>query len=57
MAPDQAGKCRVTASHVRRVTGRLLVRPVAAPAAGNPIRILRIRLRRKNSSSHAQELV
>ena len=57
LMPHRVGVCRLTASHIRRVMGRLLVRLVAAPAVGNPIRIPRIRFRRKNLSSHVQELV
>ena len=55
--PHRVGACRLTASHIRQVMGRLLVRLVAAPAVGNPIRIPWIRFRRKNLSSHVQELV
>ena len=53
----RVGVCRVMASHIGRVMGRLLVRLVAVPVVGNPIRIPWIRFRRRNLSSHVQELV
>ena len=54
LMPHRAGVCRVTVSRVWWVMGRLLVKLVAVPAVGNPIRIC---FRRKNLSSHVQELV